>query len=192
MIIAHRGKTPTAAPTAFVAPTAVLIGDVEVGEEASVWFGAVLRGDHGRIVVGRGSNVQDNATIHAPTGGETIIGQEVTIGHGAVVEGCVIQRGAVIGMNAVILHGATIGEDSMVAAGSVVGEGMVVPPRTLAAGVPAKIKKELDGSSLRWVTGSAAVYRATAREYLAEGSGDRGEEGSPKEGTNARLGADTS
>ncbi len=166
MIIPHRGKTPTVGPDAFVAPTAVLIGDVEIGAEASIWFGAVLRGDHGRILIGPGSNVQDNATLHAPENGATVIEKDVTIGHGAVLEGCVVKRGALIGMNAVILHDATVGEQAMVAAGSVVGEGMQVPPRTLAAGVPAKIKKVLDGSSMQWVDGSAAVYRHLAREYL--------------------------
>lgn len=166
MIIPHRGKTPAVAPDAFIAPTAVLIGDVEIGEQASIWFGAVLRGDHGRIVIGRGSNVQDNATLHAPQDGATVIEQDVTIGHGAVLEGCLVRRGALIGMNAVVLQAATIGEQAMVAAGSVVVEGMQVPPRTLAAGVPAKIKKELDGSSMQWVDGSAAVYRHLAREYL--------------------------
>ena len=131
MILSHKGKTPKIAPGVFIAPTAVVIGNVEIAEEASVWpsGSAVLRGDHGRIVVGRGSNVHAsrNATIHAPTGGETIIGEDVTIGHGAVVEGCVIHRGAVIGMKAVVLHRATLGEGGMIAAGSVVGEGMAVP-----------------------------------------------------------------
>ncbi len=168
MIIPHRGKTPAIAPDAFIAPTAVLIGDVEIGAEASIWFGAVLRGDHGRIVIGQGSNVQDNVTLHAPEDGATVIESDVTIGHGAVLEGCLVRRGALIGMNAVVLHAATIGEQAMVAAGSVVVEGMQVPPHTLAAGVPAKIKKELDGSSKQWVEGSAAVYRQLAREYLGE------------------------
>jgi carbonic anhydrase/acetyltransferase-like protein (isoleucine patch superfamily) len=170
MIIPHRGKTPAIAPDAFIAPTAVLIGDVEIGAGASIWFGAVLRGDHGRIVIGPGSNVQDNATLHAPEDGATIIEKNVTVGHGAVLEGCLVKHEALIGMNAVIVHGATIGEQAMVAAGSVVVEGMRVPPRTLAAGVPAKTKKVLDGSLLQWVEGSAAVYRHLAREYLDDAS----------------------
>jgi carbonic anhydrase/acetyltransferase-like protein (isoleucine patch superfamily) len=164
------GETPElpADGRCWIADSASVIGRVRLKTDASVWFGAVLRGDHGRIVVGRGSNVQDNATLHAPIGGETIIGEDVTIGHGAVLEGCVVERGVVVGTNAVVLNGATIGEGSMIAAGSVVGEGMTVPPRTLAAGVPAKIKKELDGSSRRWVDRAAAIYRETAREYLDE------------------------
>jgi carbonic anhydrase/acetyltransferase-like protein (isoleucine patch superfamily) len=168
MIFHHKSHTPSLAPNVFIAPTAVVIGNVEIGEGASVWYGAVLRGDHGRIVIGRGSNVQDNATIHAPEGGETIIEEDVTIGHGAVLEGCLVRRGAVIGMNAVVLHCATIGEGCMVAAGSVVGEGLVAPPHTLVAGVPAKVKKKLDGSSAEWVGRGAATYRELAREYLEE------------------------
>jgi carbonic anhydrase/acetyltransferase-like protein (isoleucine patch superfamily) len=168
MILTHKSFTPTIDPNVFIAPTAVVIGHVELGEGASVWYGAVLRGDHGRIVIGRGSNVQDNATIHAPEGGETIIGEDVTIGHGAVLEGCVVENGALIGINAVVLHHARIGAQSMVAAGSVVTENMQVPPRTLAAGVPAKVKKELDGSSADWVSRSAAKYRELARDHIEE------------------------
>ncbi len=168
MIIPHKGRNPQIAPGVFIAPTAVVIGNVEVGEGASLWYGAVLRGDHGRIVIGRGSNVQDNATIHAPEGGETIIKEDVTIGHGAVLEGCVVERGALIGMNAVVLHGATVGEQSMIAAGSVVTENMTIPPRSLAAGVPAQVKKELDGSSAEWVGMAAAKYRELAKDHLIE------------------------
>jgi carbonic anhydrase/acetyltransferase-like protein (isoleucine patch superfamily) len=165
VIIPYQGCTPKIAPDAFIAPTAVIIGNVEIGEGASVWYGAVLRGDHGRIVLGRGSNVQDNATLHAPQDGATIIQDNVTIGHGAVLEGCVIENGALIGMNAVVLHGATVGASSMIAAGSVVTENMAVPPRTLVAGVPAKIKKALDGNSAQWVSIAAARYRELASQH---------------------------
>jgi carbonic anhydrase/acetyltransferase-like protein (isoleucine patch superfamily) len=172
MIISHRGKTPQIAPGVFLAPTAVVIGDVEVGQEASIWFGAVLRGDLGRIVIGRGSNVQDNAILHVPESGQTILEEDVTIGHGAVLEGCLVRRGALIGINAVLLHDVEIGEAAMVAAGCIVPEGMKVPPGTLAAGVPAKIKKNLDGSSSNWVEMSARVYRRLAREYLENAASD--------------------
>ena len=167
MIIPYKGRTPKIAPDAFIAPTAVIIGNVEIGEGASVWYGAVLRGDHGRIVIGRGSNVQDNATLHAPEDGATLIKENVTIGHGAVLEGCVVESGALIGMNAVVLHNAAIGEQAMIAAGSVVTEGLAIPPRTLAAGVPAKVKKELDGSSAQWVSRAAAKYRELAKDHRA-------------------------
>ncbi len=165
MLIPFRGRTPKIAPDAFIAPTATVIGQVEIGEGASVWYGAVVRGDLGRIVIGRGSNVQDNATVHAPEGGATILHENVTVGHGAVLEGCVIENGALIGMNAVVLPGATVGEASLIAAGSVVTENMAVPARTLAAGVPAQIKKAVEGNSAEWVNVAAAKYRALASQH---------------------------
>src|SRR4051812_9703503 len=169
LLIEYHGKRPRVADDAFLAPTAVLIGDVTVGAAASIWFGAVLRGDFGPIVVGAGSNVQDNAVVHVGETWPTTIGTNVTIGHGAVLEGCAIGDGAIIGMNATVLRHATIGSEAVVAAGSVVGEGMAVPARTLAAGVPASIKKELAGSSLEWVRMAAASYREKAGEYRALG-----------------------
>jgi carbonic anhydrase/acetyltransferase-like protein (isoleucine patch superfamily) len=169
VILSHRGKTPVLAPDAFVAPTATLIGYVEIGAQASVWFGAILRADKGHIVIGRGSNVQDNVLIHTPAGGEALIENNVTIGHGAVLEGCVIKRGALVGMNAVVMRDAVVGAGSLVGAGAVVSEGMQVPPGTLVAGVPATVKKELSGSSHDWIDGAAAHYRSLAREYMEEG-----------------------
>lgn len=157
------------APDAFVASTATLIGHVEISTQASIWFGSVLRGDQGYIFVGRGSNVQDNVTIHTPQGGETLIEENVTIGHGAVLEGCVIERGALVGMNAVVMRDAVVGAGALVGAGAVVSEGMQVPAGTLVAGVPAEVKKELGGSSLDWIKGAAAHYRSLARQYMEEG-----------------------
>ncbi len=170
IIIPFNGKTPRIHPTAFVAPTAVLIGDVEVGAESSVWFGAVLRGDHPDhgIRVGARTSIQDNCVLHVSARGATIVGDEVTVGHGAVFESCEIQRGALIGMNAVLLHGCVIGEASLVAALSVVPTGMTVPPRTLVAGAPAQIRKQLSGESADWVRGSAEHYVELARAYLAQ------------------------
>ncbi|HBY96621.1 MAG TPA: gamma carbonic anhydrase family protein [Chloroflexi bacterium] len=164
MIIEYRGKRPLIAESVFIAPTAVVIGDVEIGEGASVWFGAVLRGDHGKIVVGPGTSIQENAVIHVEEDGQTIIGPEVTIGHCAVLEAVTIGRGAVIGMNATLVHGAAIGEEAVVAAGSVVTG--VIPPRTMAAGVPAQVKKTLDGDALKWATVSAPTYRHLAQTFM--------------------------
>ncbi|HEY8483790.1 MAG TPA: gamma carbonic anhydrase family protein [Longimicrobiales bacterium] len=172
-ILPFDGFTPRIHPTAFVAPTAVLIGNVEVGPEASVWFGAVLRGDdpqHG-IRVGARANIQDNCVVHVSARGPTIIGDEVTVGHGAVFESCEIRRGALIGMNAVVLQGAVIGEEALVAALSVVPEGMEVPPRTLVAGVPARVRKELGDESSRWIRETARHYVELSRRYLAQGIG---------------------
>lgn len=167
-LIAFGGRTPKVHPTAFVAPTAVLIGDVEVGPESSVWFGAVLRGDHPShgIRIGARTSVQDNCVIHVSAEGPTVVGDEVTVGHGAVFESCEIRRGALIGMNAVLLHHAIIGEESLVAAGSVVPSGMEVPPRTLVAGSPATVRKTLEGESAGWIRGSANHYVNLAREYI--------------------------
>lgn len=167
MILAFRGKTPRVAATAFVAPTAVLIGDVTVGEDASVWFGAVLRGDYGRIEVGARANVQDNAVLHSTDHLPTVVGDGATIGHGAVLEGCTVQRGALVGMNAVVLHGAVIGEEALVAAGSVVTDGTRIPPRTMAAGAPCQVRKELSGVSAEWIARAAAAYVRLSRSYLA-------------------------
>jgi carbonic anhydrase/acetyltransferase-like protein (isoleucine patch superfamily) len=168
VIIEWQGKVPIVADDAFVAPNAVLIGDVTVEPGASIWFGAVLRADFGSIVVRRGANVQDNVVIHVDADYPTDVGESVTVGHGAVIEGCTIERGAVIGMNAVILIGAIVGEEAMVAAGAVVGEGMQVPSRHLAAGVPAVVKKELSGRSLEWVRMAAPDYQKLSARYLDE------------------------
>lgn len=172
-LIAFGGRTPKVHPTAFVAPTAVLIGDVEVGPESSVWFGAVLRGDHPShgIRIGARTSIQDNCVIHVSAEGPTLVGDEVTVGHGAVFESCEIRRGALIGMNAVLLHHAIIGEESLVAAGSVVPSGMEVPTRTLVAGSPATVRKTLEGESAGWIRGSARHYVELSREYIEEQRG---------------------
>ena len=171
MIIEYNGKKPQIAGNVFIAPTAVLLGDVQVEEGCSIWFGAVLRGDHGTITVGAGSNVQDNSTVHVPREGSTILGEDVTIGHGAVLEGCSIGKGAIIGMNAALLQGTRIGEEALVAAGSVVAEGVSIPPRMLAAGVPAQVKKELGGSSLEWIKRAAVNYHHLRDQYREQNIG---------------------
>jgi carbonic anhydrase/acetyltransferase-like protein (isoleucine patch superfamily) len=172
-IIPFGGKSPKIHPSAFLAPTAVLIGDVEVGEESSIWFGAVLRGDHPDhgIRVGRRTSIQDNAVLHVSAEGPTVVGSDVTVGHGAVFESCEIRDGALIGMNTVLLHGTVIGEEALVAALSVVPAGMQVPPRSLVAGAPARVKKVLEGSSADWISGGGQHYVELSREYLAQGIG---------------------
>jgi carbonic anhydrase/acetyltransferase-like protein (isoleucine patch superfamily) len=173
ILIPFGGKQPMVAADAFVAPTAVLIGDVTVGPRASIWFGAVLRGDdpeHG-IVVGAGTSVQDNVVVHVGRWGPTIIGPDVTVGHGAVFESCVIGQGSLVGMNAVILQEALVGEECLLAAGTVILEKAVIPPRSVVAGVPGRVRKELDGSAAGWLRRSPAHYVALSRQYLAEGVG---------------------
>jgi len=159
------GVRPRVDPSAFIAPTAVLIGDVEVGANASVWFGAVLRGDESSIRVGAGANVQDNTVVHCSHDLPTVIGDNATIGHQATLEGCVVEEGAVVGMGCIMLQRSRLGAGSMLAAGAVLGEGREVPAGHLAAGVPAEVKKPLSGSSARWVTGNAETYQANARRF---------------------------
>ena len=172
-IIPFEGKTPRVHPTAFLAPTAVLIGDVEVGPEASIWFGAVLRGDHPAcgIRIGARASIQDNCVLHVSDRGDTVVEEGATVGHGAAFESCRIGARALIGMNAVILHGAVVGEEALVAALSVVPEGMRVPPRTLVAGAPARVRKELGGESAGWIRRSADHYVELSRRYLRQGIG---------------------
>ncbi len=169
MIIEYRGKRPRMHSSAFVAPTAVLIGDVEVGEESSIWFGAVLRGDNGPIRIGARTSIQDNCVLHVSEHGETIVGDDVTVGHCAVMEDCRIEPFALVGSNAVILGGAVVGSRSLIAAGSVVGERAQIPEGVLAAGSPAKVKKSIEGEAARWIDGSAAEYVALSRSYMKEG-----------------------
>ncbi|MGQ0815288.1 MAG: gamma carbonic anhydrase family protein [Gemmatimonadota bacterium] len=173
-IIPFNGKTPRIHETAFVAPTAVLIGDVEVGAESSIWFGAVLRADHPEhgIRIGARTSIQDNCVLHVSARGPTLVGDDVTVGHGAVFESCEIGSRALIGMNAVLLHSCTIGEGALVAASSVVPTGMRVPARTLVAGAPAAVRKELTGESASWVAGSAEHYVHLASEYRKQLSGE--------------------
>jgi len=155
-------------PDAYIAPTAVLIGDVEVAAGASIWFGAVLRADEASIHVGEGANVQDNAVIHCAENLPTVVEANATIGHSALLEGCVVEKGALVGMGATMLQRSRLGEGSMLAAGAVVPEGHEIPPGHLAAGVPARVKKPLDGSSARWVGTSAQHYRERATRYRAQ------------------------
>ena len=171
LIVPFNGKTPQVASDAFLAPTAVLIGDVQVGSQASIWFGAVLRGDdpENGIRVGARSNVQDNSVVHVGDWQPTIIGADVTVGHGAKFESCTIEDGCVIGMNAVILQEARIGRGSLVAANSVVLEGSQVPASSLVAGIPGKVRKTLEGSAAEFVRRSAAHYVDRGKAYRTQG-----------------------
>jgi carbonic anhydrase/acetyltransferase-like protein (isoleucine patch superfamily) len=173
LILEFDGKRPRVHPAAFLAPTAVLVGDVEVGAEASIWFGAVLRGDHPEhgIRVEARASIQDNCVLHVSARGPTVVEEEATIGHGAVFESCRIGRSALVGMNAVILHGAVIGAGALVAAGAVVTAGLEAPPGSLVAGVPARVRGALAGEALSWVRDSAAHYVELARSYRAQGLG---------------------
>lgn len=171
IILPFRGRRPRIADDAFVAPTAVLIGDVRVESKASIWFGAVLRGDHPEhpIVIGPESSIQDGAVVHVGDWGPTVVGTGVTVGHGAIFESCEIGDRTLVGMNAVILQEAVIGRECLLAAGTVILEKARIPDRSVVAGVPGKVRKSLEGSAADWVGRSAEHYVRLSRAYLAEG-----------------------
>ena len=171
ILIPFNGKTPRVAKDVFLAPTAVLIGDVRVEAGASVWFGAVLRGDDPThpIVVGPEANVQDGAIIHVGGWGPTIIGARVTVGHGATMESCAIGHGSLIGMRAVVLPEAVVGKECLVAAAAVVLERDQIPDRSLVAGVPGTVRRTYEGAPPDWLTRSWQHYTALSRQYLDEG-----------------------
>ena len=171
IISPFNGTWPTVADDVFLAPTAVVIGNVTIAAGASVWFGAVLRGDdadHG-IVIGAGTSIQDNCVVHVGGWGPTVVGEQVTVGHGAKFECCAIGDRSVIGMNAVILQNAVIGKECVIAANAVVLEGAQIPDRSVVAGVPGKIKKQLEGSAAEWVALGGQHYVELAQEYRSQG-----------------------
>lgn len=158
-------RRPVIPATAWVHAAATVIGDVRLGEHVSVWPGAVLRGDRDAIVVGAGTNVQDGAVLHCDPGLPCVIGARVTIGHRAVVHGCTVEDGALIGIGAVVLNGAVVGAGSLVAAGAVVGEGMQIPPHSLVVGVPAKVLRPLNEEQRERVSRGAETYAALKELY---------------------------
>jgi carbonic anhydrase/acetyltransferase-like protein (isoleucine patch superfamily) len=162
------GHAPQIAADAWVAPSADLIGDVRLAELASVWFGAVIRADNTPILVGARSNVQDGAILHSDPGAPCTIGDDVTIGHHAILHGCTIGDRSLIGMGATILNRAVIGEDCLVGAGALVTEGKTFPPGHLIVGSPAKAIRPLDDAQKALLKASAALYAAKQRDY-AEG-----------------------
>lgn len=167
IIRAYEGKHPRIGQAVFVAENASVIGDVEIGNDCSIWYGVVLRGDVNFIRVGSRSNIQDNCVVHVEHGVHpTVIAEEVTIGHGAIVHGCTIARGALIGMGSRILDGARIGENALVGAGALVPQGMHVPPRTLAIGVPAKVKRALTDKEVAELEQSWRSYVGYKDKYL--------------------------
>jgi phenylacetic acid degradation protein len=161
-VYAIDGITPVVDPTAFVHPSAVLIGDVMVGARAYIGPLASLRGDFGRIVVQEGANIQDHCMLHGFPGKDTVVGPEVTVGHGAVLHGCVVKRGALLGMNCVVNDNAEIGEDAVVAALAFVKAEARIPPRALAVGIPAKVIKQVSDEELRWKRDNMLLYQQLA------------------------------
>jgi len=161
-------KAPRFGRRVFVASTAVLVGDVELADDVSVWYGAVLRADLQRIRIGARSNLQDGVIVHvdAPDA-PTLVAEDVTVGHAAVLHGCRVERGALVGMHSTVLDGAVVGAGAVVAAGALVPPGMVVPPRTLVAGVPARVRRELTDEELDRARRGVSVYLELKDGFLA-------------------------
>lgn len=164
-ILPYRGVWPTIDPSAFVAPDATIVGDVTVGPDASVWFGAVVRGDVARIRIGARSNVQDTCVLHADESTPCIIGADCTLGHGAIVHGATLGDRVLVGMNATVLTGATLGEDTIVAAGTVLPEGKAIPAGQLVMGLPGRVVCPITEAERERILRGSANYQAYARDY---------------------------
>ncbi|MEK4665194.1 gamma carbonic anhydrase family protein [Priestia sp. FSL H7-0729] len=165
MIIPYKGLQPQLHPSVYMAEGAKLIGDLRMGEESSVWFNAVLRADLAPIIIGKRCNIQDNVVGHVNTDQPLIVGDDVSVGHTAIIHGCRIGTGSLIGMGAILLNGADIGEYTLIGAGSVVTENSKIPPYTLALGTPAKVIRELTDADLERMSRTSLGYVTKGIEY---------------------------
>ncbi|KKI91485.1 anhydrase [Bacillus sp. SA1-12] len=168
MLYTFKGHSPVIHPSTYLAPGAQLIGNIELKENTSVWFNAVLRGDNEKITIGKGSNIQDGAVVHVDSGYPIHVGENITIGHNVVLHGCTVEDGALIGMGATILNGAIIGEGALVAAGALVPEGKIIEPGVLVAGVPAKVIRTLTSEDIERSKLGAFQYVINAGTYREE------------------------
>ena len=171
MIKNYKDKTPKIDKTAFIAETAVIVGDVEIGQNVNIWYGATIRADINHVRIGKETNIQENTVIHVDLNDRglgdcaTFIGDRVTVGHGAILHGCNIGDDCLIGMGAIVLSGANIGAGSVVAAGALVKEGQQIPPRSMVMGMPAEVKRQLPEEALEKIRASAKHYVDLAEEY---------------------------
>ena len=168
LIYSLEGRTPQMHGETFIAPTAVVIGDVRIAHESSVWWGAVLRGDYDAITIGKRSNVQDNAIVHMDAGFPVALGDGVTIGHKAVLHGCTIGNNSLVGINAVVMNDVVIGDDCLIGANALLTEGKVVPPRSLVLGSPGKVVRQLNDDEVAEITDFADRYVRNFRRYQAQ------------------------
>ena len=169
MIKRFENKTPKIHQTAFITDDAIIIGDVEIGEDASIWFGSIVRGDVNYIRIGARTNIQDSTVIHVSSKTHsTVLEEEITVGHRVTLHGCYVERGSLIGIGSIILDGARIGKQSLVAAGSLVTPGTVIPPRSLVMGAPAKVKRLLTADELSKLDLSWQNYVELSRRYRSE------------------------
>lgn len=163
------GKKPLIAPTTYIHPTAVVIGDVQLGDQCFVGAGAVIRADHGKIVIGSGCAIEENCVIHSEPATIAIIEDNVIVGHGAIIHGpCLLRQHAVVGMGSIISSGCELGEHSFLGAGSLLAPGKLIPSRKLAVGNPARITKSIDGKLLEYSHKATRIYRDLARQYQSE------------------------
>jgi len=165
MLIEYKGKKPQIAESAYITYNATVIGDVEIGENASIWFGTVIRGDNQKISIGRNTNIQDNSTMHCNRHDPMVMGDNVTVGHNVVLHSCTVGDNCLIGMGAVVMDRAVIGENSIVGAGALVTPGKIFPPNSLIVGSPARVKGEMSEEGLLSNRKAAAEYMQRAREY---------------------------
>ena len=168
-VAAYEGRSPRIAASAFLAEGSVVVGDVEIGESSSLWFGTIVRGDVNHVRIGARTNVQDMSVVHVTSRtNPTVIGDDVTVGHRAVLHGCTIRDRCLVGIGAIVMDGAVVGPEAMVGAGALVPPGMVVPPGTLVLGSPAKVKRQLTPEEIAYFRTSAANYAGYAVRYRGE------------------------
>lgn len=172
LVRGYKGKSPKIGERVFIAETASVIGDVEIGEDSSIWYGTVIRADVQQIRIGARTNVQDNCTLHVTRESALLLEDEVTLGHGVIAHGCVVRRGSLIGMGSRLLDGVVVGEESIVAAGALVSEGTIVPPRSLVIGFPAKVRRTLTPEDLSYLVRFHRNYLEYKETYLGESPGE--------------------
>ena len=168
MQLTFAAKSPKIESSVFIAPSAQLIGNIFIGAQSSVWFGAVIRGDSEQILIGSRTNIQDLSVLHVDSEHSLKIGDDVSVGHRALLHGCTVGDRVLIGMGAIIMNGAKIGEDSLIGAGALITENTVVPPRSLVLGMPAKVKKELSQEEIASISSNAAHYVNLASHYIEQ------------------------
>ena len=168
MIYSLAAVTPKIAEDVFIAPRSFVVGNVEIASGASIWFGVVIRGDNEPMIIGEGSNIQDNCVLHSDPGFPLSIGRNCTIGHSAIVHGCTIGDGSLIGMGATVLNGAVIGQNCLIGAGALVTENTSIPDNSLVVGSPARVKRELSKEQLEELHQSALHYQANSKRFAQE------------------------
>lgn len=171
MLFSYNGRKPSLSEDVFIAPGAKVIGDVTIGEESSVWFNTVLRGDEAPITIGNGCNIQDNCTCHLFEGFPLVLEDDVSVGHNAILHGCKVKKGALIGMGAIVLDGAEIGEGALIGANTLIPAGKKIPPNTMVLGSPGKVVRELNDKDKELIALTIETYKKKGKEFLEQMEG---------------------